>query len=251
MTTTHDVGARSQKIQALIDEVYSRETVMGKSGEPRDIFPAGLRRADGQRLYEAVLEEGATRTIETGFALGLSGLFICKALLENDASKAHHVAADPYQKKNYDDAGLLLFEEAGLSSMLELHVQESGLLLPQLAAEGRTFELGFVDGGHLFETVLLDLAYMARLIEPGGLIIVDDMWMPAVRLAVDYCVENLEMVHLNRVPQDDLQRRMQSILGREAAGPVQSPQEPVAYLRMPAEPLTRNWDHFQPFGYEY
>lgn len=251
MNTTQKAGDRSAKLEALLDEVYSRGTVLGKSGEPRDTFPTGLRRSDGQRLYETVLREGATRTIETGFALGLSGLFICKALLESGAEGARHVAADPYQKEYYDDAGLVLFEEAGLSSMLELHDRESGFLLPQLVEEGRTFDLGFVDGGHRFETAFLDLYYMYRLVEPGGLIIVDDMWMPAVRLAVDFCVENLGVVHENRAaPRHILQRRIRSVF-RQSDTPIRTSQETVAYLRTPEKPVTRPWDHFQSFDYEY
>ncbi len=251
MTTTQDASSRSAQLEQFIDDVFSRGTVMGRSGETRDIFPTGLRRAAGERLYETVLQEGATRTIETGFAFGLSGLFICKALLAGGGEGARHVAADPWQEKGYDDAGLVTFEEAGLSSLLEFHRRQSGFLLPELVEEGRTFDLAFVDGGHLFEVVFLDLYYLSRLVEPGGLIIVDDMWMPSVRLAVDFCVENLRIVHENRVnPHHVMRRRIRSVLHLQRRHKPKE-QEPVAYLRTPDKPMGRAWDHFQPFDHRY
>ena len=45
----------------------------------------------------------------------------------------------------------------------------------------RTNLLAFVDGDHRFEGVFLDLYFMTRLVTPGALVVVDDMWMPAVR----------------------------------------------------------------------
>ena len=55
----------------------------------------------------------------------------------------------------------------------------------------REFDLAFVDGDHRFEGVFLDLYFMTRLVKPGGLVVVDDMWMPSVRTAVAYVEKNL------------------------------------------------------------
>ena len=69
--------------------------------------------------------------------------------------------------------------------------EESQLALPGLVAQRREFDFAFIDGDNRFEGVFLDLYYMTRLVRPGGLIIVDDLWMPSVRMAVAYVERNL------------------------------------------------------------
>jgi predicted O-methyltransferase YrrM len=78
-----------------------------------------------------------------------------------------------------------------VEDLVEVIEEESQLALPRLVSEGREFDLAFVDGDHRFEGVFLDLYFMTRLVRPGGLVVVDDMWMPAVRTAVAYVERNL------------------------------------------------------------
>ncbi len=40
-------------------------------------------------------------------------------------------------------------------------------------------------------SVLIDLVLLARLVEVGGLVVVDDPWMPSVRDAISYVVANM------------------------------------------------------------
>jgi hypothetical protein len=58
-------------------------------------------------------------------------------------------------------------EEAGAADLVEFHEEESQVLLPGLVAEGRRFDLAFVDGSHRFERVLLDLLYSRAARAPG------------------------------------------------------------------------------------
>jgi hypothetical protein len=59
--------------------------------------------------------------------------------------------------------------------------ERSSAGLIRLAQEGRQFEMTFIDGGHLFDTVLLDFTLSAELCPVGGYVIFDDLWMPAIR----------------------------------------------------------------------
>lgn len=49
-------------------------------------------------------------------------------------------------------------------------------LLPELVEEGKTFDLIYLDGNHLAWAVYLDLCFCISLLEPGGLIVIDDYW---------------------------------------------------------------------------
>jgi predicted O-methyltransferase YrrM len=153
--------------------------------------PVAIGPEEGASLRECVRRERAERTIETGLGYAVSTLFICEGLLAN-GPRARHVAIDPHLPNSHVDAGLRTLEEAGVRGLVEFHAEGSEVVLPRLLAEGRRFDLAFVDGNHRFEGVFLDLAFCGRLLQPGGVVFTDDVQLPAVRRAVGFCVANLE-----------------------------------------------------------
>jgi predicted O-methyltransferase YrrM len=128
-----------------------------------------------------------------------------------------------------------------VEDLVEVIEEESQLALPRLVSEGRDFDLAFVDGDHRFEGVFLDLYFMTRLVRPGGLVVVDDMWMPAVRTAVAYVERNLAVTmetdafpNAFRWRRPPLRRRLPS--GRGG----------LPVLRLPSERPVLRWDEFVP-----
>jgi predicted O-methyltransferase YrrM len=88
--------------------------------------------------------------------------------------------------------GVAILEEAGVRDLVELQVERSETALPRLLAEGRRFDLAFIDGNHRFEGVFLDLVYSGKLLKPRGVVFADDAQLPAVRRAAQFCVSNLD-----------------------------------------------------------
>jgi predicted O-methyltransferase YrrM len=157
-------------------------------------FPVSIGPEEGRALHEWVLRERAARTLEVGLGWGVSALFVCEAL----APGGRHVAIDPYQlaglpehRTRYEGAGLRALAEAGFGEVLELHVEESQIVLPRLLEEGRRFDFAFVDGNHRFEAVFLDLVYSARLLDERQVVFLDDVQLPGPRRALDFCLANL------------------------------------------------------------
>jgi predicted O-methyltransferase YrrM len=64
-------------------------------------------------------------------------------------------------------------------------------VFPRLLAEGREFDLAFIDGNHRFEAVFLDLIYSGRLLKERGCVFVDDVQLPGPTHAVGFCIANL------------------------------------------------------------
>ena len=93
---------------------------------------------------------------------------------------------------------------------------------------GEVFDAAFVDGSHLFDGAFVDIFYTSRLVRPGGLIVLDDLWMPAVEQAVGFFTSNLGMT---------------VELVRDGAGRAK-----LAALRTPVQPVKRAWDHFVEFA---
>ena len=176
------------ELETFVDRSYRSGRVLDGGGHPVELAPHSIERAQGEALRDLAIAEGAERTIEVGLALGMSALFLCQAVLPRGG---RHVAIDPFQTESWNGAGLRTLRDAGVEDLVEVIEEESQLALPRLVAEGREFDLAFVDGDHRFEGVFLDLYFMTRLVRPGGLVVVDDMWMPAVRTAVAYVERNL------------------------------------------------------------
>lgn len=171
-----------------IEQAYSRGSVPASDGTAMSLAPHTIDRAAGEALRDLAIAEGAERTIEVGLALGLSALYLCRAVSER---AGRHVAVDPFQQESWGGAGLRTLRDAGAEQIVEVIEEESQLALPGLVAQGREFDFAFIDGDHRFEGVFLDIYYMTRLVRPGGLIVVDDLWMPSVRMAVAYVERNL------------------------------------------------------------
>jgi predicted O-methyltransferase YrrM len=155
-----------------------------------ELTPVAIGPSEGAALRCWIRKEDARHTLETGFGHAVSTLFICDGLVANGPASSH-VAIDPYQHERFEGAGLRHLEEAGVRELVELLVEPSEAALPRLLAEGRSFDLAFIDGNHRFEGVLLDLVYCGRLLGEGRVVFVDDIQLPAVRKAVQFCVSNL------------------------------------------------------------
>ena len=84
---------------------------------------------------------------------------------------------------------------------------------------------------------------MDRLVKPGGLIVVDDMWMPGVRLAVAYVERNLDLgwsATRSRAPSAGAANRSYATAsrGQRRNGRAANAEGPAAEL---------GWDRFDEF----
>jgi predicted O-methyltransferase YrrM len=216
-----------EAVQSVLDSAYERGWVRGAGERKLETFPTGMTQAAGTSLRSIVQAEGARTTLETGFALGLSTLWIMGGTLAGGGD-VRHVAVDPYQRSDWHDTGLLAVAQAGLGSIVEHVAEDSATFLPRLVTQKRVFDFMFVDGGHWFENAFLDLYFGTRLVKPGGLVVIDDLWMPAVQHAVSYFEKNLGLVRESRLDLPESRR--------------------FAILRTPTTKVRREWDHFEPFA---
>ena len=220
-------GVPSARAREVRDRLLrDGELVARSDGSRHSIFPVAIGAREGEALEAWVRREGASRTIEVGLGYGIAALFICTALADAGHQRAH-VAIDPHQSTRFAGCGVQALSEAGLADMVELVEEPSEIVLPRLLAEQRTFDLGFVDGNHRFDGVILDLIFLGRLVRRGGVVIVDDHQLPAVARAVSFCTTNLGWTTEETSAED--------------------PHHHWAVLRTAAAPDTRRFDHFVEF----
>jgi len=201
--------------------------VAASDGSVHQLFPVAIAPTEGEALRNWVIREGAIRTIEVGLGYAISALYICEGLLTNGAPDAHHVALDPNQATRFANCGLQFLEEAGISPLIEFLPTGSEIALPSFLAEGRRFDLAFVDGNHRFDGVFLDLIYLGRLVRPDGVIFVDDYQLRSVARGVSFCTSNLRWT-VEDQSTDDTRHHW-------------------VVLRTAPAPLERGFDHYVDF----
>ena len=177
-------------MNSVIDEIYRTRMCEDSDGDLIDVFDrwAPVPYKDGQTLYQIVQETKASKTLETGFAYGLSTMFMCQALVDNGGGS--HTAIDPAETTEWKSIGLINVRKAGFQDMVRFYEACSHEILPKLLAEGEEFDFVFIDGFHVFDAVLLDFYYADKLIRPGAHIMLHDIWMPSVRKAVAFVLRN-------------------------------------------------------------
>lgn len=214
-------------LRATRDHIYTARHVLGEDNSRHEIWPVGLTCERGESLRDLALSERAATILETGFAYGMSASFLLEAALTLSSTSARLLSMDPFQTSHWKGAGIRHLREAGLARFHELIEEPSDAVLPRLIAENRRFDLAFIDGDHRFESVFLDIHFARKLVGPGGLIVVDDAWMPSVQKAAAFFAS--------------------ANLCRREATPADSPLSKFILLRADAAGDARAWDHFAPF----
>ena len=218
----------------------------------RRLAVAGMQAGAARQLYDLAAERRPGASLEVGLAYGVSTLALCDAYAAT-GNDCRHVAIDPFQLDEWGDVGLTNLTRAGHADRVRLLRERSDDALVRLIGEGLRVDLALVDGSHLFDYALVDLFLVDRLLDVGGVVVVDDLWMPGVRRAAAFFLSNRAYTLLKvPAPAEGIGRRV----GRAARRLGQRPflghlplklrPGNLAFLRKDAED-GRRWDHFAPF----
>jgi hypothetical protein len=170
------------------------------------IFKSGINKDYGLFLYDIIIKNKFTKTLEIGFAYGSSGLFICSALknLELFGYKTYHKAIDPNQTTQWKKIGALNIKKLGYNN-IEIIEKPDYIALPELLKDRiknvkwqeskydgsyEKFDMIFIDGWHTFDYTLLDFFYADLLLNIGGYIILDDAKFSALKELDKYLNSN-------------------------------------------------------------
>lgn len=125
------------------------------------------------------------RLLEIGMGYAISTLFICDVLLTQEQFESYHVI-DPHQLTAFHDLGLYNLTRAGYREMFTFHRSPSEVCLPDMWSEDVRIDFVFIDGGHSFYNVFVDYFYASRMLDPGGIILFDDIQFEEVGRVVEH-----------------------------------------------------------------
>ncbi len=166
----------------LLAEIYRTRTVTDSAGGTHKLH-SEVTRDEADLIARVIRTHRLTRTLEVGCAYGLSALAVCGALAE--FPNPSHTIIDPGQHTEWLGIGLANLRRAGYD-FVQFIEEPSELALPQLLRDGRTFQLAVIDGFHTFDQTLLDFYFVARLLDEGGFVLIDDLHLPGIRKAARY-----------------------------------------------------------------
>lgn len=184
-----------QPFSRLLQSMHKREPQLGTDGARHKIDETtGVRIADGFYLYDLVRRINPRRTVEVGLAEGFSALYILAALQSNGGGGSGgtgiHVAMDPFELSDWHGLALQKVKEAGMTNRFRFLPAMSSAALPTLAAEGKPFDIIFIDGDHRFDATLVDFVLSDAICAPDGYILLHDRWMASVSKVVTYIERN-------------------------------------------------------------
>ena len=160
---------------------------------PQEDSATPIKQNEAQFLYDFIRKNKIKRTLETGFAYGMSASHIMAA------TNAPHIAIDPFQS-NYQRLGLKNIKQLKLDQHLTLFEDYSHNVLPQLAKEKKEFDFIFIDGDHKFDGELIDFYYADFLIKQEGYVLLHDTWMRSTRLLMSFIKKNRK--DYRKIPTD-------------------------------------------------
>lgn len=196
----------AQRIRSQIEAIYRDGTILGEDGQRYPIKPTSVTPERGAFIRELCRREQARTTLEIGMAWGLSTLFILEALAAPDSPFSHTVI-DPFQSSQWHGAGRRAVQDTGLAENVAIFEEFSRTALARMESEKRQFDFIFIDGGHRFEDVFVDLIFADRILKPGGMMVFDDSWFDPVFLTCRFAETNYGYVAAADFPNRTGERR--------------------------------------------
>jgi predicted O-methyltransferase YrrM len=193
----------------VLARIFETGMVVTETGEEIPL-KSGIGLEDGLLLHKLVREYRPRISLEVGCAYGVSSLFICEAMREIGGEE--HIIIDPNQSTHWRNVGRANLKRANLDDIVRFYEEPSHRCLPRLEAEGRKVDFAFIDGMHTFDYVFADLFLTDKVLNVGGIIVLDDMPWPSVRKAARYVLTNLPYEVVGKVPPLTVKDKMRPFL---------------------------------------
>jgi len=238
----------------LLTKIYETQAVEDAEGNQINPFPTATAWNIGTLFQELIKNHNLNSTLEIGMAYGLSTMFICQA--HQDKGSGSHIAIDPFQSTMWKSIGLLNIKKAGLSDKLRFLEAFSYEALPQLLAERQQIDFAFIDGSHHFDYTLVDFFYVDKLLEIGGYVVFDDIWMPGIRKVLYFVLRNRMYELVDVQPKTSWEKRLLRFTKRFLQNPLERDYKGIKYLPdnicilkkiADENPENRPWDFHRSF----
>ena len=163
----------------VLSEILETGAAKTANGSSTVKVHSAISASEGGLLQKLVRQLDPTISLEIGLAYGISALFICDAL--NVRNGTQHIVIDPMQLTDWGGIGIANLRRAGYGDIVRLIEAQSYRALAELESSGQRIDFAFIDGWHTFDFTLVDLFFIDRMLNVGGVVALDDATWPAIR----------------------------------------------------------------------
>lgn len=132
-------------------------------------------------LVEVILEHKYSKTLEIGFAHGVSA---CAIML---ATNAPHTCIEINEQWSHE--GMKLVGLLELQNQIKLNIGDSHEVLKRLDIKGNRYDFCYIDSTKVFDHLLMDFFLVDAMLEVGGSICFDDVTFPQIRKLCRYLAQ--------------------------------------------------------------
>lgn len=175
-------------MNSVLQEIERSGRMFLPSGESIKVH-GNVGLSSGRVLQRAIEVAKPQLACEVGLAFGISSLYILDAMQRHGNGRL--IGMDPAQHDGtWRGGGLFNLQQAGFANQYEFHEETSQRVLPRLATDGTRIQFGFIDGWHTFDHALVDFFYIDQMLDPGGVVVLDDVGYAGLRRLAHFIVTN-------------------------------------------------------------
>ena len=167
----------------------------------------------GKLIQIAIQATRPSRALEVGLAFGISTLYILDAMQSHGGGVL--IGMDPAQHDaTWRGGGLHNVKRAGFNDRYLFHEERSQVVLPRLDAAGTRIQFALIDGWHTFDHTLVDFFFIDRMLDVGGIIVLDDVGYPSIRRLCHFILSNRDYTTFDFVrctPSRTLKKKLKRV----------------------------------------
>jgi predicted O-methyltransferase YrrM len=207
-----------EQTKMFLDATLKYASVFTKDGEYRRLT-SHTRHAEHDEIRKRLVETKAKNTLEVGLAYGTSALVFAEYHQRAKNTGVCHTTIDPNQygsgEGHWEGIGVQNLKRVGFIRGRNWRLVEKSSVdaLPDLAKKLKV-DVALIDGYHLFDYTLLDVFYCLKMLKVGGVLIVDDKKMRAIKAVAQYvmrayknvaeiCPDCQSLLVIRKVREDD------------------------------------------------
>lgn len=177
-------------------EAYEAEVAAFSEGPKHSLLSAHSRAF----LFHLVRTLRPKRVLEVGTYFAGTAEVLARALRQNGVGTL--VTTDPFGAERCPF--IIRQWPAELQRHVEYHALNSMALAQRLGDQRAELDIAFIDGCHDYEYVLFDALTFAKLVRPGGVMVMDNAEQPGVfRATVEFLKQQPDWKELGRATQSD------------------------------------------------
>ena len=155
-----------------LEEIFKTNSIEINAKGDRIYLHSNTSKEQGLFLQEMFDIVKPQKSLEVGFAYGISTLFILEKHREINAASTVHIAMDP--DEYWGTAAMHNIKKEGLEDYLDIRRDFSDNVLTQLFHEKYRFQFAYIDTTKQFDVVMQDFYFINKMLDINGIIVLDD-----------------------------------------------------------------------------